>query len=402
MRVTLLHNDGRVSYKEIDTTQSLSEKKSFTIPNATDKIEQITEIMGALNTGNIPLLFDASMHSSRTRGESLVLCNPYEFERLRDAAVIFFTSGTSGNPIGVVKTMEHLKCEVATHAQWLASETFEQCLVTVPLFHIYGFLFGLLVPDALNLGIVAKEDFLPNEIVDLCVNKPTLCITNPVFIRAMLRLRGDINLSNSLFICSSGPLEPSEAVIFEEKYSTRLVQLYGSSETGGIAIRSGGSNIWMPLGGVNVTCDDEGILSVTSPFVSQTVYDNGRFEEASFPFKTTDIITITKGGFEIIGRCSELVKLGGKRLSMVEIETFLEALEGIDEALGFVEYHPQRLRGESLSLYLVGNETKICKTLLKKTLHDYFGGIHIESKIIMVEKIQRTAMGKKIRVALTT
>jgi acyl-coenzyme A synthetase/AMP-(fatty) acid ligase len=107
-------------------------------------------------------------------------------------------------------------------------------------------------------------------------------------------------------------------------------------------------------------------------------------------------------GFEIIGRCSELVKIGGKRLSILEIETFLEKMEGIVEALGFVEYHPQKLRGESLTLYLVGNETKIHKTLVKKALHDYFGGIHIESKIIMVEKIEKTSMGKKVRVRLVT
>jgi acyl-coenzyme A synthetase/AMP-(fatty) acid ligase len=87
---------------------------------------------------------------------------------------------------------------------------------------------------------------------------------------------------------------------------------------------------------------------------------------------------------------------------MVEIETFLEALVGIEEALGFVEYHPEKLRGESLILYLVGDETKIGKTELKKALHDYFGGIHIESKVVMVEKIEKTAMGKKVRVRLAT
>jgi acyl-coenzyme A synthetase/AMP-(fatty) acid ligase len=401
MRVTLLHNDGRVSYKEIDTTQSLSEKKSFTIPSATDKIEQITEIMGALNTGNIPLLFDASMHSTRTRGESLALCNPNEHDLLHDAAALFFTSGTSGNPIGVIKTMEHLRCEVDAHTKWLSLETFEQCLVSVPLFHIYGFLFGILVPDALKVEIVTKEDFLPHEIVNICASKPTLCITNPVFIRAMLRLREDVNLSNTLFICSSGPLDPSEAAAFEEKYTTRLTQLYGSSETGGIAIRSGGSSIWTPLEGVSVLSDDEGILSVNSSFVSQMVYDND-FKTIASPFKTTDIVVMSDEKFEIVGRCSELVKLGGKRLSILEIELFLEGLNGIDEALGFVEYHPEKLRGESLSLYLVGDEAKIDKTIVKKALHDYFGGIHIESKIIMVEKIEKTSMGKKVRVQVVT
>jgi acyl-coenzyme A synthetase/AMP-(fatty) acid ligase len=268
MRVTLHYNDGKISSKEIGRNTVRSSRRNFIVPDSTDKLHQIQEIVGALSEGNTLVLFDASMRSSSDRAGKLLLHTPDDFEALHDASALFFTSGTSGNPIGVVKSIEHLKAEVQTHVDWLARETFEVCLVTVPLFHIYGFLFGLLVPDALNLEIVTKEDFLPHEIVGFCTQKPTLCITNPVFIRSMIRLRDNVDLSSSLFICSSGPLEPSEAALFEVKYSTRLVQLYGSSETGGIAIRSGEDSVWKPLKGVNAACDEEGILSIESPFVS--------------------------------------------------------------------------------------------------------------------------------------
>jgi acyl-coenzyme A synthetase/AMP-(fatty) acid ligase len=140
---------------------------------------------------------------------------------------------------------------------------------------------------------------------------------------------------------------------------------------------------------------------VESPFLSEWIYDE-KFEKITFPHRTTDVIERSEDGFKIIGRSSELVKIGGKRLSIVEIEMFLEEIDGIKEALGFVEYHPQLLRGETLSLYLVGDETKINKTILKKALHDQFGGIHIESKITMVEKIEKTSIGKKIRSRIIT
>jgi len=373
----------------------------FITLKSTDKMTQIHDIMDALKEGNIPLLYDKAMTTSREKGEYLAQFTPDVFDELHDASALFFTSGTSGNSIGVVKTREHIECEIHAHTRWLEGEYFEQCLVTVPFFHIYGFLFGLALPMEMGLEIVTKDDFLPHEILNLCSSKPTLCITNPVFVRAMLRLHENINLSQTLFISSSGPLEAEEAQRFEEKYSTRLTQLYGSSETGGIAIRRGGERVWTPLDGVNVTRDDEGILCVESPFVSQAVFDQN-FTPIASPFRTTDIIQLVEGGFEIVGRASELVKIGGKRLSMIEIETFLERIEGIDEALGFVEYHPQQLRGESLTLYLVGDETKVHKTILKKALHDHFGGIHIESKIMMVERIEKTAMGKKIRSRLVT
>lgn len=399
-RVTVLQNDGTRMCEPLsfDSYGEKNDNSAFVIPSNSNKMTQIRDIMDALRGGNIPLLFDGTMISSSQKVQTLVSDNDKSFNEA--ASALFFTSGTSGNPIGVVKTQEHLQCETLTHTKWLKDENFEQCLVTVPFFHIYGFLFGLSVPAALGLEIVTKEDFLPNEIVNLCRSKPTLCITNPVFIRAMLRLREDVDLSKTLFISSSGPLEPHEASAFEEKYSTRLTQLYGSSETGGIAIRSGGSCVWTPLNGVRIS-EDDGVLCVESPFVSSTVYDE-TFIAIPSPFRTTDIIEMVDNGFKITGRASELVKIGGKRLSIVEIETFLEKMEGIDEALGFVEYHPEQLRGESLTLYLVGDETKIHKTILKKALHDYFGGIHIESKIIMMEKIEKTAMGKKIRSRLVT
>jgi len=399
--ITILENDGTYLQERLNFDgYGKKSPKAFLIPDDTNKMRQIQDIMGALREGNIPLLFDGAMSSCVQKGQTLAGENPENFDELESAAALFFTSGTSGNPIGVVKTQAHLQCETLTHKVWLKNETFEQCLVTVPFFHIYGFLFGLSLPLALGLDIVTKEHFLPNEIVNLCASKPTLCITNPVFIRAMLRLREGANLSQTLFISSSGPLEPHEALAFEEKYSTRLTQLYGSSETGGIAIRSGGNSIWTPLDGVSIS-SDEGLLCVESPFLSQWVFDQS-FTKITSPHRTTDIIESVEGGFKITGRSSELVKIGGKRLSIVEIETFLEKMEGIEEALGFVEYHPQQLRGESLTLYLAGDETKIHKTLLKKALHDHFGGIHIESKIVMVEKIEKTAMGKKIRSRLVT
>lgn len=400
--ITVLQNDGTILCEPLnfDMYGAKNDNSAFLIPSNVNKMRQIREITGALSEGNIPLLFDSTMMSSSQKVQALVGDSAKNFNELESAAALFFTSGTSGNPIGVVKTQGHLHAETLSHKEWLKDEKFEQCLVSVPFFHIYGFLFGLSVPAALGLDIVTKEDFLPNEIVNLCASKPTLCITNPVFIRAMLRLREDINLSQTLFISSSGPLEPHEASAFEEKYSTRLTQLYGSSETGGIAIRSHGNSVWSPLEGVKIS-SDEGLLCVESPFISQWIFDQS-FTKITSPHRTTDIIESVDGGFKITGRSSELVKIGGKRLSIVEIETFLEKMEGIDEALGFVEYHPEQLRGESLTLYLVGDETKIHKTILKKALHDYFGGIHIESKIIMVETIQKTAMGKKIRSRLVT
>ena len=398
--ITVIYNDGRRVEEVIDFHgyAPISENSQCVIFESQNKMEQIREILASIHRGDIPLLYDMTMKSSDEKARYLATLSISSY--LRFSSLIFFTSGTTGNPIGVLKSSKHLMSECETHIEWLGQYKIEQCLVTVPFFHIYGYLFGLAIPLSMGLDIVTKEDFLPHEILKLCEIKPTLCITNPVFIRAMLRLKGDTNLQNTLFICSSGPLQSDEATRFELKYSTRLIQLYGSSETGGIAIRQGDEILWNPLAGVNIEAH-EGVLSVASPYLSDCIFDDV-YRTLSNPFKTTDMIEKVDEKFKIIGRASELVKIGGKRLSMVEIENFLETMDGIEDALGFVEYHPSSLRGETLSLYLVGDGAKIDKTVLKKALHDQFGGIHIECKIIMLKALVKTALGKKVRQHITT
>lgn len=364
-----------------------------------DKIAYIEETLRAFEAGELVVLLDGSMANTAEKVNALVKKEEEAPSFFQEGVALFFTSGTSGNPVGVLKSAAHIQREIETHKQWIRAYAFEQCLVSVPFFHIYGFLFGLALPLALDLDIVTQDHFLPGDILFHARSKPTLCITNPVFIRALNRFGESIDLSGSLFICSGGALESSEAGLFEEKYRTKLIQLYGSTETGGIAIRSGGETLWTPLDTVEID-EAEGRLSVRSPYLSDYLYQDG-FSRIPHPYVTTDLVRIDEGRFEIIGRESELIKIGGKRLSVIEIERYLETLDGIEEALVSVEYRPRLLRGELMHLQLRGEEGAVDTTEIKKLLHDRFGGIHIECKMAMVEEIAKTATGKKIRHALS-
>lgn len=399
--IIFIDQDNNIQTQEIYLDmQNINNKNSvFTVPNHSHKVTQLHEITKSITDGNIPILFDDAMSSSREKGLELARKTVFEYkDELQNAITILFTSGTSGNPIGVVKTKDNIIAETQVHLDWLKNYTFEQCLVTVPFFHIYGFLFGVSIPLAMNIDIVTKEHFLPYEIVDICTKKPTLCITSPVFIRSMLRTNHNVSLEQTLFICSSGALESFEAEAFEKMYKTTLVQLYGSTETGGIAIRRDNDTYWHPLKNVSLYEHSAGLLQVSSPFISPYIYNNGLFAKNSLPFTLSDIIELKKDKFSIIGRSGEIAKLGGKRLSLIEIEKTLESIGGIDEALVQIEYSPNKLRGETLTLFLVGDENKVEKSTIKKLLHEYFGGIHVENKIVFIECIPKTAIGKKVRV----
>jgi len=396
---TLIRDDNTVESIEVNLPafQPPCGGSSFISLEEADKIAYIRALIEALDSGKRVVLFDTSMVN--TAEKAYAMTRSASLETAGEGLALFFTSGTTGNPVGVLKEARHIDKEVEAHRKWLEGYTVEQCLVCVPFFHIYGFLFGLALPLALDLDIVTQDHFLPGDIIRHALQKPTLCIANPVFIRAMNRVSEGVDLGNSVFVCSAGALEPSEASAFESKYRTKLVQLYGSTETGGIAIREGGESRWRPLEGVEVR-EEEGRLSVRSPYLSEYVYQEG-FAKIAAPYVTTDLVRIDDGGFEIIGRESELIKIGGKRLSVIEIERYLETLEGIEEALVMIEYRPLLLRGEILHLRLLGEAKLIDAAEIKKRLHDRFGGIHIECKIVMVDEIAKTATGKKIRSALS-
>ncbi|MEJ2497678.1 MAG: AMP-binding protein, partial [Sulfurovaceae bacterium] len=204
-KITLIYDDKKVVTKDIniqkDYTQS---KRSLAMVTSPDKLDQVKEIVDIINKGEIPILFDHAMHSSSRKAHNIYQHNLSNDPNMpQDTEIILFTSGTTGNPIGVFKNRENIESEVAVHKKWLSKKNLEQCLVTVPFFHIYGFLFGFSIPTAMDMHIITKEHFLPNEILDICSNKPTLCITNPVFIRSMLKMNySNYTLTDTLFISS--------------------------------------------------------------------------------------------------------------------------------------------------------------------------------------------------------
>ncbi|MEJ2496460.1 MAG: hypothetical protein P8Y43_03100 [Sulfurovaceae bacterium] len=72
-------------------------------------------------------------------------------------------------------------------------------------------------------------------------------------------------------------------------------------------------------------------------------------------------------------------------------------MDDIDEALVEALYDPKNIRGETLTIHLISQNENIDRRSIKRSLHDFFGGVHIECKIILCGTIPKTSLGKKIR-----
>lgn len=363
------------------------ENKVMVIPSST-KEENALAILKAYVSGARPILYDKENLSLDEKISSL---DTTLFDNV-DFSAMFFTSGTTGTPTGAFKNNHNIETDIAALVRLFGVFEPIKIVATVPFIHIYGFLAGLLLPFKLNVDLVFKEHFLPHDL--LCFAKPKhIMVTTPLYIKSLLMLDESKDLSETLFISSTGPLSAQIAKEFIDKFNTTLIQLFGSTETGSIAYKKQDDIAWTPLHGVETTLNDEGLLHIKSPFVSQTLW-NETFIQTQGEIQTFDYANIENGTFNLIGRSSQIIKVAGKRYSTTQIEEILEAMEGIEKALVHVKHQSKALKDEIVVIFIEASKPITVKEI-KLAIKSRVGKINFPIELKVVEKISTTLMGKK-------
>ena len=315
----------------------------------------------------------------------------------QDFSLMFFTSGSTGNPVGALKKKHHLEEEIKVLSKLFEPYNIKKVIVTVPFIHIYGTLMGLLYPLFNNIPIVLKEHFLPYDLLNL-IDDNTLIVTTPLYIQALNKISNGKNLNHSIFVSSTAPLAHQEAKLFSEKFQTKVFQLFGSTETGGIAYKLNDEILWTPLQKVTISVNENKELKVTSPFVSDILYEN-EFRSINGQLQTFDYIEQLKHQFKLIGRSSQILKIAGKRYSTIQIEDILERQEGITKAMVFVNdtQNSHSLRTESLNITLESFKSYSTKEI-KKILQENLSNLKFSICLKIVDKIPTSSVGKKLKI----
>jgi len=239
------------------------------------------------------------------------------------------TGGTTGQPRVWAKTARNLLQEVALHVRGLAVEPDDHIVATVPPNHIYGLLFSVLLPLLSGATVERSSPFFPQEIAErIARTGATILVSTPAHLRA---LSATLSAPHRLrLVLSSGaPLAAADAAAFHASTGLWPLEIYGSTETGGIAMRRQdvAACPWSPLPGVSCRIDSDA-LAVQSPFVSP----DGDTDASPF-FRTADLAQIRDDGrFELLGRSDGIVKVGGVRVSIPDIERVLTLLPSVTDA----------------------------------------------------------------------
>ncbi len=383
----------RRSYDDIGSSSNrvwLTDKQILQLENI-PKDEQYLILHKAFETHIIPILYDKNITSIKPRVEAL------NFDKLpMGTSVIFFTSGTTGEPTGALKSRENITKELAILKELFSPLGIERVIVTVPLIHIYGFLAGVLLPRALEAEVILKEEFLPHELIELAEDKKSLCITNPVFLKVLNKLNITQKYPNITFLSSTGKLDANITKSLYEKLGVTIYQLFGSTETGGVAYKINDDELWRPLNGVTIDKVGEN-LSVDSPYISDFLIKE-QLVKVTKPFVTTDIIEIKDKNFKLLGRASEIIKISGKRISILEIEMLLEQSSHIEEALVNLAYDVDSYKDEQLEIFVVSSmDATNLKKVIKTILQENYQKINIRFGLKKVKTIAKNHMGKKLR-----
>ena len=257
--------------------------------------------------------------------------SPFVFEELDPEKCLleFFTSGSTGSPKRVPKTVFQIEEElIVLQKKWGAILSAAPTLGTVSHQHIYGLYFRVLWPICAGRSFYSERFEIWEDLIAAAA--PESCfVSSPAHLSRIPPIDPLRNDQKPLMILSSGgPLNYKSARNTAKVFGTYPNEIFGSTETGGIAFRQQetATTPFNPLFGTKIRIDQNGKLSVKSRYT-----DNRDWTE------TNDIAKLFEdGSFLLIGRANQFVKVEGKRISLAEIEKYLMRSDLIASAIVLV------------------------------------------------------------------
>lgn len=242
-------------------------------------------------------------------------------------AAVMFTSGSTGQPAAHPKTWGQLCHGAASLAAALNWEESPCCAVvgSVPPQHMFGLETTVMLPWTLGIPVHAQKPLLPADLENVLRQSdwPSWWMTTPMHLRAPLHaLRGLAGV-----VASTMSLPASVAHAAEAAWQVPIMEIYGSTETGALAMRrTANENAWTPLADVSLWSDGAG--------EAQRIWAAG--PHVGPPVQLGDELKLQPDGrFLWIGRATDLIKVGGKRASLSALNQNLTAVPGVDDGVYF-------------------------------------------------------------------
>jgi malonyl-CoA/methylmalonyl-CoA synthetase len=333
-----------------------------------------------------------------------------------DLAAILYTSGTTGRSKGAMLTHGNLVSNAETLRDVWRFTSDDVLIHALPIFHTHG----LFVASNITLLSSASMILLPKLDADqifASFPKATCLMGVPTFYTRLLqdaRLTPEATKTMRLFVSGSAPLLADTHREWRKRTGHAILERYGMTETNMNTSnphdgeRRPGS-VGFPLPGVSirithqetgepVATDEIGMLEVKGPNVFKGYWRMPEKTAAEFRkdgyFITGDLARIDEQGYiHIVGRSKDLIITGGYNVYPKEVETEIDAIDGVVESA--VVGVPHNDLGEGVTAAVVRSpQSTITAADIAKALETRLARYKLPKRLVFVDDLPRNTMGK--------
>ena len=345
----------------------------------------------------------------------------------RSAAIMCYTSGTTGNPKGVVYSHRStwLHSMAATSANSIGFSEADRCLLIVPMFHVnaWGVAYTSFFAGA---ELIMPQMFLQGEPIIKMIRelRPTVSLGVPTIWNDVLRAAEndpDADFSSLRGIVAGGAAVPRVMIeTFHDRHNVLVVQGWGMTETSPLAAVS------IPPAGtphdqqldyrvkagrivagveVRVTAEDGTVLprdgktvgefEIRGPWITGSYFgvdDPEKFRDGWL--RTGDIGTLDGEGFMVISdRTKDVIKSGGEWISSVELEVTMMAHPDVFEA-AVIAVPDEKWTERPLCCVVLREGAHVTPEQLRDFLSDHVVKWWLPERWSFVAAIPKTSVGK--------
>ena len=315
-------------------------------------------------------------------------------------AAILFTSGSTGHPTAHAKSWGQLTRGAANLSAALGWSPSMRCAVvgSVPPQHMFGLESTVMLPWHAGIPVYAHKPLLPADLEAALAQcaRPCWWMTTPVHLRPPLQAASSLSELAGI-VASTMSLPPALAAAAEARWHVPVVEIYGSTETGALAMRrTAQDDWWTPLRGVKLDQQLDGDATRT----------HAAGAHIDVPVLLADELRLNPDGrFLWLGRSADMLKIAGKRASLSALNQWISEIPGIEDGVYFVpdaagdaaahdDAHPtRRLAAFYVSATLSPEQVR---TALRARVDPVF----VPRPLLRVAQLPRNANGKLTQAAL--
>lgn len=324
-------------------------------------------------------------------------------------AAILFTSGSTGQPAAHAKTWGQLCSGADALAEALGwheakpSAKPGALVGSVPSQHMFGLETTVMLPWRHGIAVHHHKPLLPADLEQALLDcaRPAWWMTTPVHLRAPLKQPAALPHLQGV-VASTMSLPPALATAAESAWQVPVMEIYGATETGALALRrTAREELWTALPGVSLRRQGEG----GGEGNASAIWVEGAHIGA--PVRLADELELgTDGRFRWLGRATDVVKVGGKRASLSALNQHLTELPGIEDGAYFLPADdtaaPSDVHASGahrLAAFYVSATTEPRRVL--ELLRERVDPVFLPRPLYRVEQLPRNANGKLVQAALT-